>query len=490
MTDPESNPNTQQASELYTLELSAPDMRRMVAQAMERIVDHLESLPSQPVADVEGGEQLARSLVEDLPETGEPFEELLQLLFQRLVPKSFNTAGPGYLAYIPGGGLFHSAVADLIANSVNRYVGVWQAAPGLAQLEANVVRWFCDLVGYPAAARGFLTTGGSLANLSAVATARRDRLPDDFLRGTLYASDQVHHSVVKAASLAGFPVDSVRMVPSDADYCVRVDLLQQAIEKDRATGKQPFMIVGSAGTTNTGAVDDLEALAEVATTAGVWLHVDAAYGGFFLLTERGRQRMAGIERTDSVVLDPHKGLFLPYGTGCLLVRDGGALRRAHLSSADYMPTLQEAIDLVDFCEISPELSRDFRGLRVWLPLKMHGAGVFRVALDEKLDLAEWAHRELRKIDGLEIVAEPQLSLVAFRLVCPGRSVEETNLANHQLLGAINARQRVYLTGTMLGDRFVLRICVLSFRTHLDRMEAGLEDIRQAVADVQARDRRG
>ena len=485
MTDQKTSPKELFESDRYPLELSPGKMRRMLALATDRIVAHLESLPRQPAADVEGGEKLARALMEGLPETGESFEDLIHLLFDRLVPKSFNTAGPGYLAYIPGGGLFHSAVADLIADAVNRYVSVWQAAPGLAQLEANVIRWFCGLVDYPPEARGFLTTGGSLANLSAVITARHDRLPDDFLCGTLYASDQVHHSVVKAATLAGFPADSVRLVRADSNYRIRVDLLQQAIELDRASGRKPFLIVGSAGTTNTGAVDDLEALAEVARQAGLWLHIDAAYGGFFLLTERGRQRMRAIERGDSITLDPHKGLFLPYGTGCLLVRDGEALKRAHLSGADYMPKLQEASDLVDFCQISPELSRDFRGLRVWLPLKMHGAGAFRAALEEKLDLTEWAHRELRKIEALEIVAEPQLSIVAFGLTCRGRSLEEANRANRELLQAINARQRVYLTGTLLGGRFTLRICVLSFRTHLDRMRAGLEDIRQAVAEVTA-----
>ena len=196
--------------------------------------------------------------------------------------------------------------------------------------------------------------------------------------------------------------------------------------------------------------------------------------------------MVAVDRADSITLDPHKGLFIPYGTGCLLVRDGMALKRAHQSDADYMPNLQEASDLVDFCQISPELSRDFRGLRVWLPLKMHGARAFREALEEKLDLAEWAHRELQKIDGLEIVAEPQLSTVAFRLACPGLSLEEANRANREVLEAINRRQRVYLTGTLLADRFVLRICVLSFRTHLERMTAGLEDIRQAVAEVTAK----
>ncbi len=457
-------------------------MRRLVELAVDRIVAHIESLPSQPSVDVEGGVELARSLSEPLPETPTPYAQLLDLLFERAVPKSFNTAGPGYLAYIPGGGLFHTALADLIADAVNRYVGVWAAAPALVQLEANVGRWFCDVVGYPAGALGLLTSGGSLADFTAVVTARRERLPEDFLRGVLYASDQVHHSVQKAAMLAGFPPQNVHAVASDARFRLDLEALRSAIAADRAAGRTPFLVVGTAGTTNTGAVDDLAALAALAGAEGLWLHVDAAYGGFFLLTERGRRMMRGIERADSVTLDPHKGLFLPYGTGALVVRDGGALRRAHGMHADYLPALPQENDLIDFSEVSPELSRPFRGLRVWLPLKMLGLAPFRRALDEKLDLTAWAADELRKTPGIEVVAEPELSLLAFRLRRPGLDGPALDALNRRLLERVNARRRVYLTGTVAHGRFLCRICVLSFRTHLDRMRAAVEDIRAAVAD--------
>ncbi|NNG17277.1 MAG: aminotransferase class V-fold PLP-dependent enzyme [Gemmatimonadales bacterium] len=467
-------------------------MRHMVEAVTEQIVTYIQSLPDQPAARVEGGVELARSLVEDLPEEGAPFRSLIDLVFERAVPTGFNTAGPGYLAYIPGGGLFHSALADFIADAVNRYVGVWMAAPGLVQLEANVIRWFNQMVGFPPEAGGLLTSGGSLANFTAVVAARRERLPADFLAGTLYASDQVHHSVLKAAMLAGFPPENVRQVPVDDQFRIRLDALEDHIAADRTrgTGAQPFFLVGSAGTTNTGAVDDLAALASVAERERMWFHVDAAYGGFFMLTERGRSRFVGLERADSITLDPHKGLFLPYGTGSLLVRSLETLRRAHRVTADYMPALQDSNEFVDYCTVSPELSRDFRGLRVWLPLKMHGAAAFRTALDEKLDLTEWITEELRTIEELEIVAEPQLSIVAFALRSPGKGLnhgpEELNQRNRELLHRINAKQRVYLTGTQLGDRFVIRICVLSFRTHQDRMLAALDDIRRSVREVIAR----
>ena len=476
---------TDPALEARELELNGAAFRRLVELAVERIVKHVESLPTQPAHSLDQPAALARSLAESVPQQGTPFDEILDLLFDRAVPTSYNTAGPGYLAYIPGGGLLHAAVADLIGDAVNRYVGVWMAAPGLVQLEANVIRWFCDVAGYPAGSSGFLTSGGSLANFSAVVTARRKLLPADFLHGTLYCSDQVHHSVAKAATLAGFPLKNVREIPSDGEFRVRPDALAARIAADRDAGFRPFMVVGNAGTTNTGAVDDLAAVADLAAREQCWLHVDAAYGGFFLLTDRGRRVMQGIHRADSITLDPHKGMFLPYGTGCLLVREVASLHRAHALSADYLPAMQEDPDLVDFCQISPELSRPPRGLRVWLPIKLHGIGVFRAALDEKLDLARWAARELRSIPDIAIVAEPQLSTVAFRLAPSSVPEAELNQLNRRLLEGINARRRVFLTGTTVGGRFVLRICVLSFRTHQGRMAQALEDIRASVREARS-----
>jgi aromatic-L-amino-acid decarboxylase len=466
-----------------TLELQGPELRRLIDAATERILAHIASLPDQPSANAGGGAELARSLVEPLPESPTDTDALLDLLFERVIPRSFNTAGPGYLAYIPGGGVPHAAVADLISGATNRYVGVFAAAPGIAQLEANVCRWFCDLAGLPPAARGILTSGGSLATFSAVVAARRDRLPDDFLSGRIYASDQAHHSVQKAAMLAGFPESAVREVETDGLFRVRVDALERAIREDRAAGRSPFLLVGNAGTTNTGAVDDLGALADLAARERLWLHVDAAYGGFFLLTREGARRLAGIERADSIVLDPHKGLFLPYGTGALLVRDGATLRRAHALSGDYMPDMQEDPDFADFNLLSPELSRGFRGLRVWLPVKMHGIGPFRRNLEEKLALARWACESLREIPGIEIVAEPQLSIVAFRLAPEGAGGDALDRLNRELLRRVNDRRRVYLTGTLVRGRFTLRICVLSFRTHMERMEMALEDVRTSAGEI-------
>ncbi|RYE83396.1 MAG: aminotransferase class I/II-fold pyridoxal phosphate-dependent enzyme, partial [Myxococcales bacterium] len=337
------------------------------------------------------------------------------------------------------------------------------------------------LVGLPATGGGVLTSGGSMANLIAVVAARRACLPERFFDGVIYASDQAHHSVQKAALVAGFAPGQVRLVPSDARFRLDVRALVEAIAADRAAGRQPFLVVGSAGTTNTGAIDPLPALADVCEREGLWFHVDAAYGGFFALTARGRAALAGIERARSVTLDPHKGLFLPYGTGCLVVRSAEELRAAFRIEAAYMPP-EGAYDAAD---LSPELSREARGLRAWLPLKMHGAGVFRAQLDEKLDLAQRAAARLASVPHLVIEAPPELSLLAFRLRPPGLAGPDLDRLNQRLLSALNASQRVFLSGTTTRGAFLLRLCILSFRTHADRIDEACDLVARHAAELLA-----
>lgn len=477
---PEPNPDRTRSSgggAAHDLELDRETMRGMIDTASERVLDWIETIGDHPAQSDHDGGAVARELVEPLPSDATPFENLLGELFERIIPPGLETAGPGYLAYVPGGGLFHSAVADFITNAVNRYVGVWLPAPGLTQIEVNVVRWLAEIVGLPESAGGFLTTGGSLANLAAVVAARDHHLRDGYDRGTVYVSDQAHHCVERAARVAGIRADRVRRLPTNDDGRLLADPVVTAIEADRRDGLQPFLVVASAGTTNTGAVDDLTALADVAQEHGSWFHVDAAYGGFFRLTERGAAALAGIERADSVVVDPHKGLFLPYGNGALLVRDPATLRRAFSTDADYMPDLSHEPEMVDFSSISPELSRDMRGLRLWLPLRMHGIDTFRRALDEKLDLARHAAEGLARIPEIEVVTPPTLSIVTFRMREPG------HWRTRMLQKKVNESRRVFLSGTKFGGRHVIRICVLSFRTHRDRIDEALAIIADAARDL-------
>jgi len=390
-----------------------------------------------------------------------------------IVPVSINTPHPAYIGYIPGGGLYPSAIADFLGAATNRYTGAWFAAPAAARLEANVLEWFAQWMGYPESSRGILTSGGSLANFSAVVTARRHLLGDDLSRGTLYASDQTHHCVMKVAGLAGIPERNIRLLDVDENYRAVPHLFEEAIQADLEKGLKPFLLVGNAGTTNTGAIDPLPDLASLAKKFGLWYHIDAAYGGFFNLCEDGRKKLAGIEMSDSVVLDPHKGLFLPYGSGSLLVREGELLRRAHMMSADYLQDHETPEGEVSATEYSPELSRAFRGLRVWLPLKLFGVQAFRENLAEKLDLAEWLYHKFEEEPGFECLSEPDLSVIPFRFHPKSGDIHEFN---RRLLKNIIRSQKLFLSSTLLKGQFVLRACILSFRTHQAEIEEAFEII--------------
>jgi len=456
------------------LDPSPDEMRKMGDAAFEYAVDFIHGLDDAPASALEGSLEAALALRGSPPEEGGSFDEAVAA-FRSAAAGAYETCGPGYLAYIPGGGLFTSALAQFMTLTANRFPNLWEVAPGLTQIEQNVIRWLCDLFDFPSEARGILTTGGSMANLSAIVTARHVKLGEDFSDGTYYVSEQAHASVTKAAAIAGLPRRALRVVPVDPEFQMDAAALAEMIRVDRGSGLRPFLVVPSAGTTNTGAIDPLDDIAGIAADEGLWLHVDAAYGGFFQLTDRGRERFRGIERADSITLDPHKGMFLPYGTGSLIVRDGAALRDAHFVGAAYLQDRMPEAELPNLHEYSPELSRDHRGFRVWLPLVVHGVRAFREALDEKLDLTEHLYAALSETPGIETPLRPQLTVVPFRLAASDDD------ANRVFLARINASKRVVISSTTIGGRYLLRACIVSHRTHRDRIDEAIDIIRSAAA---------
>lgn len=458
------------------MELDGHQTQQLLAQVAGRITVFLDGLETAPAAATGSRGPF------DAPPGEDPrrLDELLDLAFSA-AGVAVETAGPRFFGYIPGGGVVSSAVGELISRIVNRYTGLADLAPGLVALEDGLLRWLASLFDLPAGAGGLLTTGGSQAMLSMVVAARQRHLGDlagDLGRSRIYLSDQAHHSVRKATRIAGFPAAAVRLVPTSDGRRVDPAAAAAAIEQDRATGLRPFLLIGTAGTTNSGVIDPLDELAELAATQDMWFHVDACYGGFFRLTARGRDRLGGIERADSISLDPHKSLFLPYGTGVLLVREPASLLGAHGDEdpGGYLHDLT-AGGLPDYAHLGTELTRDHRGLRMWLPLHLHGVGAFRAALDEKLDLAEHAYEVLAGEPALDVGQPPDLSTVVFRLR------EAADAANRALLDRINATRRAFISSTRLDGQLTLRLCVLSHRSHAEHVAEALEIIRAAIRDV-------
>ncbi len=477
--------NLADPTDLADLALSPAEMRAMGEAVVARSVAHLASLSEQPSrGDLGDIAAFCRAMREPVPEQGSALEPLLDHLFDELVPRSFTTIGAGYLAYIPGGGIYPAALADFIADTTNRYTGIWQAAPALVQLEANVLEWLRDWMQFPATTRGLFTAGGSMAIFNAIACARELHLGTEIRSGTLYVSSQAHHCIVKAAKLAGIAHDRVRTVAVDRDYRLRVDDLERAIAADRAAGLRPFMVFSSAGTTNTGAVDPLNAVADLAAREKLWHHIDGAYGAFFHMVPELRPLLEGLSRADSLTLDPHKGMFLPYGTGALLVRDGAALRALHSSTAGYLPENQD--EFYDPAQYGPDLSRGFPGLRVWLTVKLFGAAKYRAAIAEKRELAVWAAEQVAQIPGIVIDALPHLSLFAFHVAGRGiETLEQQNAATQSLMECVTRRGDVMLTGAMVGDRYLGRVCVLGFRTRRAVMERCVRQLAEETAALLA-----
>ena len=477
--------NDDASNDLANLELSPTEMQAMGEAVVVRAVAHLAALPEMPCCgDYTDIEALCRSMRESAPEQGTALKALLDPLFDEWIPRSFTTPAPGYLAYIPGGGIYPAALADFIADTTNRYTGIWQAAPALVQLEANALEWLRDWMQFPATTRGLFTTGGSMAMFNAIACAREKLLGNEIRAGTLYVSSQAHHCIAKAAKLAGIAHDRVRTIDVDADFRLRVEELERAVAADRVAGLKPFMVFSTAGTTSTGAVDPIDAVADLAARERLWHHVDGAYGGFFHMVPTLRPLLAGLPRADSLTLDPHKGMFMPYGTGALLVRDGEALRALHSSSAGYLPDNQN--EFYDPAQYGPDLSRGFPGLRIWLTLKYFGAARYRAALAEKRELGVWAAEQVARIPGIVMDAMPQLSLFAFHLESPELgSLKAQNAATRALMDCVTRRGQVMVTGATVGPRFLGRVCVLCFRTRRAAMETCVRQLAEETAALLA-----
>jgi aromatic-L-amino-acid decarboxylase len=458
----------------------------LLERASVRLVKHFTRIEARPSVRG-GGARVARRFRESgdpFHEDGAPLENALDELFDTLVEPGLEVSSPTNFGAIPSGGLITAAIADLLASATNRFTAIAPSAPPLAELERAVVRTFASWLGMPDGAGGVLTSGGSLANLYAFVAAREANA-GALERGVVYTSEEAHHSVLRGARVSGIPAERVRLLPVDASFRLVAPALARAVDDDRARGLLPFLVVANGGTTNTGAVDPLADVSAIARRERLWLHIDAAYGGFFALTARGSEALRGIHEADSVTLDPHKSLFLPFGTGALVVRDPRALERAFGMRGEYLPAASR--DAYELCDLSPELSREARGLRVWLPLRVHGVARFRRALDEAHDLACEAARAIAAIEDLEVADSPALSLFAFR-IRPERAVSwarapDVDRINRLFLRALQRRGRVMLTGTRTSRGFFLRVCILSPRTKRKHIDLLLTEVRDTLATV-------
>lgn len=413
-------------------------------------------------------------------------ESILSVLDNQLLGSGLNPASGGHLGYIPGGGIPVAASGDYLAAITNRYATVFYASPGAVRMENLLIRWICSIVGYSENSLGYLSSGGSMANLAAVVAARdaKNITPKNIEHSVIYLTAQAHHCIDKALRIAGLATCIRHFVPMNDRFQMDAAALASLIEKDKKDNLNPWLIIASAGTTDVGAIDPLDSIADIAETNHAWYHVDAAYGGFFLLSDKVKSKMKGISRADSIVMDPHKGLFIPYGSGALLVKNKDNLSRSFYYHANYMQDAVDPNDEVSPAEISPELSRHFRGLRIWLPLQLHGIKPFRAGLEEKMLLTQYFYQEIKKLH-FETGPVPELSVMIYRFI-PQKiksNIVAVNTFNESLLTSVLEDGRVFISSTTIDGIYWLRLAVLSFRTHLKHVQILLEILKERTSGL-------
>jgi aromatic-L-amino-acid/L-tryptophan decarboxylase len=460
------------------LDLDQATMRQLGHRVADIVAEHLATIRDEPVIASLPRSDLGLRLARTAPTKGTSFEELIGTLQQSVFPYHAREPHPGFLAYIPSCPTFPAVLGDWLASGYNFFAGVWPVAAGPNELEIVVLNWFREWMGMPAGSGGLLTTGGSSANLTAVVAARHSAVEAgaEISRLTIYTSAQAHSSVTRAAWIAGIPRENVRTVEMDEKYRMEMADLQRVVAADRASGWTPFMVAASAGTTNTGAVDPLHEIADYCIAEKLWLHVDAAYAGFAALTSEGRKMLSGIERADSLTLDPHKWLFVPFECGCLLVRDPSALTAAFRILPEYLKDVQPGEEEVNFADRGEQLTRYSRALKVWLSVTYFGTEVIAEAIEGAMERARLLQELLLGSPEFEILSEAQFGIVCFR-ACPGEmSAASLDSLNERINARVVSEGRFLISSTRLRGVFSLRMCTLGFRTTTD-------DIRDLFASV-------
>jgi len=468
------------------LELDDATMRHMARRVADLVVDHLGSLRDQP-AQQSLSRHDTESLIAGPPSMdGRDFENLIAFLQERVFPYHAREPHPHFMGYIPSSPTFPAVVGDWLAAGYNFFAGVWSVASGPNQIELTVLDWFRSWLGMPAGTGGLLTSGGSTATLTGVVAARHaaDPAGENTLRLTLYTSEQAHSSVQRAAWIAGIPRINVRSVATDDSYRLRDELLRTAISDDRAAGFIPFLVVASAGTTNTGAVDPLNAIADICAGERLWMHVDAAYAGFAALTPHGAAALDGLGRADSVTLDPHKWLFVPFECGCLLAREPRKLEEAFSVHPEYLTDVRARDQDVNFADHGEQLTRSSHALKIWLSLQYFGVSQIREAIGRGIHRAEYAERLFAAHRDFEILSPAQFGVVCFRAHPPGvDDAAELDELNERINTRVNATGRFLISSTKLRGRFSLRLC-----TQVHRMtDADIDEVYEAIVEALRRE---
>lgn len=467
-------------------------MRAMGYRVVDALIEREAVLDDGPAWQGATRARLEELLREPPPDRAQPFESILHQLVHDVLPWRARVDHPRFFAFVPGSPTWPGVLADFLAAGYNVFQGSWLGGSGASEIELIVLDWFKDWIGYPAEAGGLFLSGGSAANLTALACARLHCIGPHSPDAVVYTSIEAHSSATRAARVLGFADERVRKLPVNGRQRLDPTALAEAIAHDIETGLRPLAVLANAGATSTGAIDPLPDISEICRTHDVWLHVDAAYGGFAVLTERGKAALQGIDLADSITLDPHKWLYQPFEAGCLLVRDGARLDRAFHASAGY---LQDAhIDdaplrerPVNFMDRGIQLTRSARALKVWMSLKYFGIEPFREAIERTLDLAEYAQQRIEASNAFELLTPATLGIVCFRRITDAaghRMTDESFIenCNAQLVRQLADDGEGLVSSTRVNGAYALRFCILSHRSRQEDVERVIDWLETAVPE--------
>ncbi len=460
------------------LEMSREQMLDFGRKALDLVVERIESLPGENAWEGEFRQVLEEQLLEDPPEEGRPVDEVMERVVRDVLPHTVRLDHPRCFGFVPSAPAWPAVVADFMAAGWNVNQCTWLVASGPSQLELVVIDWFRRWLGYPEGAGGLFTSGGSAASVDAFVAARDAAGHPE--RATVYMSDQSHSALVRAAVIVGVRRECIRMIPSDADFRLDMDALARAVADDRAAGFTPVAVAANAGTAGTGAIDPLEAMAGFCAAEGLWLHADAAYGGFAAVTERGRQLLRGIERADSIGLDAHKWFFQSYEAGCLLVKDESTLRNAFAVRPDILQDTVWGANHPNFSDLGLQLSRSARALKVWMSVQTFGMARFRRAVGKGMELAARAEAHVRASPVLEAMSAATLGIVCFRVNPADSELDEAALeeVNRAVLARMFWDDPAFMSSTLLHGTFALRMCILNDATTWDDVRETLEAVEK------------
>ena len=459
-----------QENENNFFKLSESDMKKYGYEVVDMIVKHFINLKDKKVVSVSSRKEMDDRLMEEIPEHGSSLSDLLAAVEENIFKRQSFTTHPKFYSFVPSPNNFVSVMADALVSGFNPFSGSWKTSSGAAEAEIVTINWLLKLFGFGTKEGGGLfVSGGSAANLTGLACARVIKCGDDFSKARVYFSDQTHSSVLKNLDILGFKESQIRIIHSDETFRLNIDKLRKSIIEDRSNGYQPMCVVANAGTTNCGVVDDLEEIADLAIQENLWMHVDAAYGGAAILDARGKKQLEGIERADSITVDPHKWFFQPYEIGCILVKNGENLKKAFSVDPEYLRDVLSKGGEIDMYNYGIELTRRFRAFKFYMSIKAYGISTFKAAISYGIDLAENAQRYIESKENWEIMSEASLAIINFRYSPKKHTVSESqiNEVNHFISDKIFESREAMLATTILREQTVLRMCLINPDTTMD-----------------------